>query len=107
MRAKKIMFLIALAALVLPMKLALADPAPKQNSAQLKQLSAEFAALQFSLPVGVNPWLDSSGADCMVGQSGRPSHALARFPKACRCSSSLSIFSLTIPLACAGRDRSH
>jgi hypothetical protein len=70
MRAKKIMLLIALAALVLPVKLVLADPAPQQNSAQLKQLSAEFAALQFSIPVGVNPWLDSSGADCMVGQSG-------------------------------------
>jgi hypothetical protein len=70
MRAKKTILLIALAALVLPVKLALADPAPPQDSDQLSKLSAEFGALLASIPRSVSPWLDSSGADCMVGQGG-------------------------------------
>jgi hypothetical protein len=44
MRAKKIMLLIASAAFVLPLKVALADPAPSQNTDQLPALSAEFEA---------------------------------------------------------------
>src|SRR5262249_18455653 len=46
------------------------DPAPKQNSDQLKKLSAELWQQVLSIPASVNPLLDATGADCMVGQDG-------------------------------------
>ncbi len=69
MRHKSIATAIALA-LLLPAALALADPAPKQDSAQLKKLSAELWQKVLSIPASVNPLIDDSGADCMVGQDG-------------------------------------
>src|SRR5260370_37504632 len=47
---------------------ALADPAPKQNSDQLKKLSAQLWQQVLSIPVSVNPTNDTAGANCMVGQ---------------------------------------
>ena len=69
MRTKKTVVLIALA-LVLPVKLALADPAPKQNSAQLKRLIVELYQWVVSIPSSTNPALDTTGKYCMVGQHG-------------------------------------
>lgn len=70
MQSKKGLLIIAVLALVLPMKLALADPAPKQNSAQLKELIAELYQWALSIPSSTNPAVDTTGEYCMVGQHG-------------------------------------
>jgi hypothetical protein len=67
---KIVVLMIALVAFVLPVKKGVADPTPQQNSAQLKALSAELEARLLSIPTSVNPLLDTTGANCVVGQSG-------------------------------------
>lgn len=69
MRPKGIATAIALA-LLLPAAMALADPAPKQDSAQLKKLSAELWEKMLSIPASTNPAADTNGQYCMVGQDG-------------------------------------
>jgi hypothetical protein len=98
MRAKEIVLPVALAALMLPMKQALADQTPQQNTDQLSKLSAEMSAWYNSIPISANPTLDTSGANCMVGQSGSvwfiPTQALASTPiiRTCSIPAGVSLF---------------
>jgi hypothetical protein len=50
--------------LILPPKLALAD------SQSFKELSAEWQQWALSIPTPINPMLDTTGGNCMVGQRG-------------------------------------
>ncbi len=69
MRNKNIVMTMALA-LLLSAASAMADPSPKQNSAQLHKLSAELWEKMLSIPASTNPATDTTGQYCMVGQDG-------------------------------------
>lgn len=70
MRCNKIAIVIGLA-LMLSATLAIAaDGAPKQDTDQLKKLSAQLWQQVLSIPTSVNPLVDPTGGNCMVGQDG-------------------------------------
>jgi hypothetical protein len=50
--------------LMIPLKVALAD------SQSFKELSAEWQQWALSIPTSINPQLDTTGENCMVGQRG-------------------------------------
>jgi len=101
MRIRTITLAMALVALLLlPVKLAFADPALQQNSDELKKLSAEIYQWLLSIPSSTNPGIDTTGEHCMVGQRGSVWFLLEGFPgtftRSCSIPEGVSLFFETI-----------
>jgi hypothetical protein len=67
--ARNLIVVIGLALLV-PLKMALADHDYFKGCDGFGQLTAQWWQWALSIPTAVNPILDATGEDCMIGQSG-------------------------------------